>query len=284
MPLNLNISSKKNFLRKGRVISVDATLAPNAGDVFDIPQFLQTFFKHNDEVSTLSKLNRIAVDSNKTGRFIANLRGRPAETFYTKAHTQDGLAPGAIKGRISGSEEEIFFVSGGIASLPDRIPSDQKNIRPADHEFSPFVFQVTSRFFGFDEEKRILYQLQNHSSGPLRELLPSIEISEIPWVIPARIHLARYGTEVFRNRFFGSIFGFAPNIEARFYLELDLSKMKLAASAEINPQPGANIGEEFFSSVPSLEAFARALDALALAIKDENLAVNFREQLIRKLG
>ncbi len=269
MPLNLNISSKKNFLRRGRVISLDVTLVPNAGDVLDIPQFLQTFFKHNGEVSTLSKLNRIAIDSNKTGRFIANLRGRPAATFYTK----DGLAKGAV----GGAEEEIFFVSGGIASLPDRFPSEQKNIRPADHEFSPFVFQVTSRFFGFDEQKHILYQLQNHSSGPLRELLPSVEISQIPWVIPARMHMARYGTEVFRNRFFGSIFGFAPNIEARFYLELDLSKLKLAASAEINPNPNAEVGEVLFSSLPSLEAFARTL-------KDENLAVNFREELLRKLG
>ncbi len=178
-----------------------------------LPRMLSPFLRTFEEWLRLPHSR--SSESHKAGDLI-NLRGRPQETFPSGGGTKE----------FRSQDEELLSISGEIFDVNGETEMNDKNSPPS----APFVYQIRTSFLEFRGAKQIRYAKKNLLSGPIQLVSDEIQFAALPMLAPCSITGARVGVECFRPEFFGSVFGFAPKIESRFYLEVNEEKITLFIS------------------------------------------------------
>lgn len=214
--MDLKINSRKNLFGFGK----DVTLEANSNTKItaaNLSAFTSILLTTNEEKEIFPNV----IFSNSSPSYIANIRGRPRESFsettLNKPHS---------------GEEELFYLEGHILSIPPIAKQTQKDkldLKKGSQNDLGFMHQVSTKFMSY-EHKSIVHSFQNLSKGALKAFDKNLSTWNVTRLFPLSIEQIRLGLEFYKVKDFGAMLGMTPTVNCRFYLELSLNNMKLMLS------------------------------------------------------
>ena len=177
--------------------------------------------------STLPILSRRVGDIQE----LANLRGRPAETFSSDST--------ALRQR----QEELCFIKGSVA------PRQEDEELAADEmpEAQPFSIALNTKFEKI-VSREISHRAVFSTTGAITSWGDYVALNTLCKLPLLEITSFRLGFEHFVASFFGSMLGSIPTIRSRFYLSLSKDSFKLTIEAD-NKALSVFMAEILYSAV-----------------------------------
>lgn len=151
---------------------------------------------------------------------LLNVRGRPRELFLREQPSwpKEG-------------EEELVFISGVFQETEENC-DEAENEKKGEPHVQQFSLQILTSFAGFPTNRSIEYKVVHRYHGPYADTWLEQPLSNIIKDSRVGIDIFRCGFEFFRARFFGHFFGFGPNVERRFLLNVSPKDIFLSMSEE----------------------------------------------------
>jgi len=118
----------------------------------------------------------------------------------------------------SGSEEELLFISGNLVEISEEGTLEEKLDISCD---------IKSKFLRSDGKKSIFYLAKSELPEVFTKENLDLSFIQIFRLLPVSWKELRFGIEIFKPSFFGSMLGSAPLIVKRLYLDLNLKGIKV---------------------------------------------------------
>jgi len=97
---------------------------------------------------------------------------------------------------------------------------------------------LESFFSTFVGKGAIKYKLQGGGTSLVKEAVPEINLEQCCRLLPVRWQKVSLGLEFFRRSLLSSVFGSAPTIYKRLYVDLEERKIKIFGEESMLPQKG----------------------------------------------
>jgi len=241
---DIQIDNKSWPILGSQEVSLTVSIQADSPDSkIPVKDLLLTFLERLPNIYQAIESGRINNDLQFSN--LQNLRGRPAETFNDNS--------------LKSNQEELLFVSGAYSD-----EDAKKNKTEEDLEID-FQIRLKTEFLHFKKDK-ITYRIAPEFNKEISELITDKKIPEFLNADSISITNARFGIEVFKPAFLGSMVGIFPKISTRYYLELSENKCSLFYNYPSSDSFTDNSGDPL--------EIIKALDSLFRSFKLEDNLLN----------
>jgi hypothetical protein len=242
---DIQIDNKSWPILGSQEVSLTVSIQADSPDSkIPVKDLLLTFLERLPNIYQAIESGRINNDLQFSN--LQNLRGRPAETFNDNS--------------LKSNQEELIFISGSY------FDEDAKRNKKEENLNTDFQIRLKTEFVRFKKDK-ITYRITPEFNEQISGLITGQKIPEFLSSNPITISNARFGIEVFKPAFFGSMVGIFPKISTRYYLELSERKCSLFYNYPSSDSPTDNSGDPL--------GIIKTLDGLFRSFKLEDNLLQF---------